>query len=672
MSSFTPKQRITELTQQLRLHNHAYYVNDTPTIPDVEYDRLFRELQQLETEHPEYLIPDSPTQRVGSAPISGFSKVKHAIPMLSLGNAFDFDELQAFNKRVQDRLKQEQDIAYVCEPKLDGLAVSLRYEEGHLVQGATRGDGATGEDITHNIRTIKAIPLQLQGKNIPKILEVRGEVYMPLKGFAEFNKRAAAKEEKLFANPRNAAAGSLRQLNPKITARRPLSMYCYSVGEVSGGDIGESQWEMLAHLKQWGLRINPEIQLVSGISACWEYYLYLEKKRHQLAYDIDGIVFKVNSFAEQQALGFVSRAPRWAIAEKFPAQEEMTRLESVDFQVGRTGALTPVARLAPVFVGGAMVSNATLHNMDEIARKDVRVGDTVVIRRAGDVIPEVVSVVLERRPSNAKKITLPTHCPVCNSDVVHTEDEAVARCIGELVCPAQRKGSFEHFAGRKAMDIDGLGERLIGVMVDNGMLTTVADIYSLQLDAVAGLERMGGKSADNLMVAIEASKQTSLAKFIYALGIREVGESTANNLANHFGSLEAISRADIESLQTTPDVGHVVATNLHAFFREAHNQDVIAALRAAGVNWPDVEVPTADQQPLANKIFVLTGSLTTMSRDEAKAKLMALGAKVSGSVSKKTDYVIAGEAAGSKLAKAEALGVKIQDETWLQSLLNLD
>jgi DNA ligase (NAD+) len=670
MKNESPAQRIKSLTQQLRTHNHAYYILDAPSIPDAQYDRLLRELQQLESEHPEYLNPNSPTQRVGSDPISAFSKIKHAKPMLSLGNSFDYEELQAFDKRIQERLKTSQEIEYVCEPKLDGLAVSLRYEHGQLIQGATRGDGATGEDITHNIRTIKSIPLKLQGDNIPAVLEVRGEVYMPLKGFSDFNKRAAAKDEKVFANPRNAAAGSLRQLNSKVTARRPLAMYCYSIGEVIDGDTGSTQWDMLEKLAQWGLRVNPEIQKVTGIAACWQYYERLGKKRNKLAYDIDGIVFKVNSFAEQQQLGFVSRAPRWAIAEKFPAQEEITLLISVDFQVGRTGAVTPVARLEPVFVGGAMVSNATLHNMDEIARKDVRIGDTVVIRRAGDVIPEVVSVVLEQRPKNARQIKLPLQCPVCGSGVAHPEGEAVARCMGALDCPAQRKGAFEHYSARKAMDIDGLGERIIAVLVDNKMLTTFADIYSLERDSLVGIERMGGKSADNLLAAIEASKQTTLGKFIYALGIREVGESTANNLANHFGSIAAIAAADLDTLQATPDVGQVVAANLQAFWGESHNQSMVNALQAAGVHWPDVQVPSLEQQPLAGKIFVLTGTLTIMARDEAKASLMALGAKVSGSVSKKTDYVVAGESAGSKLTKAQSLGVAVKDEAWLQQLLS--
>lgn len=669
MKKTEAKKRAEVLKQQLQQHNYQYYVLDAPTIPDAEYDRLLRELETIETTFPDLKQADSPTQRVGSQPLGAFSQVTHKVPMLSLSNSFAFEELEAFNKRLQDRLKNTSEIEFVCEPKLDGLAVSLLYENGILVQAATRGDGTTGENITENIRTIRSIPLKLQG-DYPKLVEVRGEVYMPLEGFKRLNEAARKNDEKTFANPRNAAAGSLRQLDSRITANRPLAMYCYALGSLEGESVGNSQWEMLQTFKTWGLRVNPEIKKVSGVKACWQYYELLEKKRQTLDYDIDGIVFKVNSFQLQQQLGFVSRAPRWSIAQKFPAQEELSKILNVDFQVGRTGALTPVARLEPTFVGGATVSNATLHNMDEIARKDVRIGDTVIIRRAGDVIPEVVSVLTDRRPKNTKKIILPKQCPVCGSDVIHPEGEAVARCIGELVCPAQRKGILTHYASRKAMDIDGLGERLVELMVDTGMLTTVADIYHLSADKVAALERMGDKSAANLMRAIEKSKHTTLAKFIYALGIREVGESTANNLANHFGSLSAIEQADEDSLQQTPDVGAVVADNLYRFFREKHNIDVINALQNAGVSWPDIDVNQEGKKPLEGKTFVLTGTLEAMSRDQAKAQLIALGAKVSGSVSKKTDYVIAGSAAGSKLTKAEQLGVAVKNEAWLQQLLN--
>ena len=667
--SKSAQQRSATLRQELQQHNHKYYILDEPTIPDVEYDRLLRELQDLETQHPELITADSPTQRVGSAPLTVFNRIKHKVPMLSLGNSFAETELTAFDKRVRDRLKSNVELEYVSEPKLDGLAVSLTYDHGILIQAATRGDGFIGEDITQNIKTIGSIPLKLQGDNYPDMLEVRGEVYMPLQGFSDLNKKARAEEEKIFANPRNAAAGSLRQLDSKITATRPLAMYCYTVGEVSNGSIGESQWEMLQHFKRWGLRVNDQVKCVTGINACWQYYLQLEKKRSKLSYDIDGVVFKVNSFALQQRLGFVSRAPRWAIAQKFAAQEELSKIHNIEFQVGRTGALTPVARLEPTFVGGATVRNATLHNMDEIARKDIRIGDTVIIRRAGDVIPEVVSSVKDKRPKNAKKIKLPSQCPVCDSDVIHPEGEAIAHCIGELYCAAQRKGVFEHFASRKAMNIDGFGERLIAIMVDNGLLNTIADIYKLMLAEISALERMGEKSAKNLINAIEKSKATTLSKFMYALSIREVGESTANNLANYFGSLAAIEKADIERLQQTPDIGPVVAENIYAFFQQQHNQEVIRALIEVGVHWQDIEVKQQSEQPLDGKTFVLTGTLSALSREEAKAKLITLGAKVSGSVSKKTAYVIAGEEPGSKLTKAESLNIPIKNELWLLSLL---
>jgi DNA ligase (NAD+) len=670
MNKTSAVKRVQQLCKELSTHNYRYYVLDEPTIPDAEYDRLLRELQTLENTYPELKMADSPTQRVGSTPVSQFAEVKHKIPMLSLANAFDEAELTAFNKRIQDRLKTTEIIEYVCEPKLDGLAVSLLYDKGVLVRAATRGDGETGEDITQNIRTIGAVPLKLQGKNYPDLLEVRGEVYMPLQGFEKLNDYARTHGEKTFANPRNAAAGSLRQLDSKITAKRPLSIYCYSVGEIVNGDVGDTQWQMLKSLATWGLRVNPEIKKVSGIDACWQFYLAMLTKRPTLAYDIDGIVFKVNSFELQQRLGFVSRAPRWAIAQKFPAQEELTVLKSVDFQVGRTGALTPVARLEPVFVGGVTVSNATLHNMDEITRKDIRIGDTVIVRRAGDVIPEVVSSFIERRPKNAKKIVLPKDCPVCGSEVVHTEGEAVARCIGELYCPAQRKGAIEHFASRKAMNIDGLGERLVTVLVDEKLIENVADIYALTIEQVAALERMGTKSASNLIAAIAASKKTTLAKFIYSLGIREVGEATANNLANQFGNLPAIEQASMEALQQTPDVGEVVANHIYAFFREPHNQKVIQQLLQHGMQWQNINVTQQKNKPLEGKTFVLTGTLEQLSRDEAKEKLIALGAKVSGSVSKKTDYVVAGTAAGSKLTKAQELNIPVHDEAWLLVLFD--
>lgn len=661
----TAAQRVAQLRQLLQQYNYQYYILDAPTVADTQYDRLLRELQDLEAKYPQLITVDSPTQRVGSMPLTAFTRVKHKVPMLSLGNAFTKTELLAFDKRVHDRLHTSEAIEYICEPKFDGLAVSLIYKKGVLQQAATRGDGYIGEDITQNIRTVFSIPLTLHG-DYPEILEVRGEVYMPIRGFIELNKNARKNHGKVFANPRNAAAGSLRQLDPKITATRPLAMYCYTVGEISGDG---SQWDLLQHFKKWGLSVNEEIKKVKGINACWQYYLSLEKKRSQLAYDIDGVVFKVNSFALQEKLGYVARAPRWAIAQKFPAQEALTKIHDVEFQVGRTGALTPVARLIPTFVGGATVSNATLHNMDEILRKDVRIGDTVIIRRAGEVIPEVVSVVKDKRLKNARKINLPKRCPVCGSDAIRADNEAVAHCIGELHCAAQRKGVIEHFASRKAMNIDGLGERLVDVMVKRELLNNVADIYQLTVDQVAVLERMGEKSAQNLITAIDKSKKTTLAKILYAISIRQVGESTASNLANYFGNFSAIEKASQQCLQQIPDIGPVVAANIYAFFRQPHNQQVINALLESGVHWDNVVVKSPFRQPLAGDIYVLTGTFSSLTREAAKARLQALGAKVSGSVSIKTSCVIVGEVPGAKYTKAKALGVTIKDEKWLLQLL---
>ncbi len=662
------QRRAAKLRHLLRRYNYQYHILDAPIVTDAQYDRLFRELQDLEAKYPKLIAADSPTQHVGTTPLTAFKRVKHKVPMLSLSNSFTETELFSFDKRVHDRLQMDEEIEYVCEPKFDGLAVSLIYKKGILRQAATRGDGYVGEDITQNIRTVFSIPLKLQGRGYPNVLEVRGEVYMPMQGFLALNEKARANNDKVFANPRNAAAGSLRQLDPKITATRPLAMYCYTVGEVSGGSGGESQWELLQHLKKWGLSVNEQIKKVKGIKACWQYYLTLEKKRGELAYDIDGIVFKVNNFALQEKLGYVARAPRWAIAQKFPAQEALSRILDVAFQVGRTGALTPVARLEPTFVGGATVSNATLHNMDEIARKDVRIGDTVVIRRAGEVIPEVVSVVKDKRLKNAPRVVLPRQCPECGSDVIHPHGQVVAYCIGELYCTAQRKGVIEHFASRKAMNIQGLGKRLIDVLVVQGLLYNVADIYQLTVDQVTVLERMGKKSAQNLITAINKSKQTVLAKFLYAISIREVGERTASNLANHLGNFTAIEEASEECLQQTPDIGPVVAANVYAFFRQPHNRRVIKALLEAGVHWHDVGVQPITEQPLAGQTYVLTGTLTSLTREQASAKLQALGAKVSGSVSQKTSYVIVGEDPGIKYTTAKALGVPIKDE---QSLLQL-
>jgi DNA ligase (NAD+) len=662
------QQRVDKLREQIAYHNYRYYVLDNPEIPDAEYDRLFRNLQVLEEQYPALITPDSPTQRVGAEPLKGFAEVKHAIPMLSLGNVFSEEELVDFDRRVREGLGLDE-VEYSAEPKLDGLAISIRYEQGMLVRAATRGDGATGEDVTQNVRTIEAVPLKLYGEGYPQVLEVRGEVYMSRAGFEALNERQREKGEKSFANPRNAAAGSLRQLDSRITATRPLTMYCYGVGVVEEGELPGTHSAIMEMLKEWGLRVCPEMKVVKGVQGCHQYYLEIEDKRDSLPYDIDGVVYKVNSLAQQRELGFVSRAPRWATAHKFPAQEEMTVLNDVEWQVGRTGALTPVARLHPVHVAGVMVSNATLHNPDEIARKDVRIGDTVIVRRAGDVIPEVVSVVESRRPSGARAIKTPSHCPVCGSDVVREEGEAVPRCSGGLYCSAQRKNAIKHFASRRAMDIDGLGDKLVEQLVDGGLIKDVADLYILSQEQIAGLERMGEKSAANLITALEQSKATTLERFLFALGIREVGESTARTLANHFGSLERIEEASEEQLLEVEDVGPIVAHHIRTFFRQPHNREVIDKLITAGINWPDVEIVTAKEQPLAGQTFVLTGTLVSLTRDEAKTRLQALGAKVSGSVSKKTSVVVAGEAAGSKLAKAEQLGVEVWDEERLLALL---
>lgn len=662
-------QLLEQLRDQLRHHNYQYYVLDNPVIPDAEYDRLFHQLKALEAEHPQLVTADSPTQRVGAQPLSAFSQVSHEMPMLSLDNAFDAEDMRAFEKRVLDRLKRDDELEFACEPKLDGIAVSLIYEQGVLVRGATRGDGATGEDITLNVRTIPSIPLRLIGSGYPERLEVRGEIYMPKQGFEALNKLAGQRGDKPFVNPRNAAAGSLRQLDPKITAERPLEMCSYSVGVVSGGELPDSHAEILHQLSRWGLKINAEMAVVKGVEGCLAYYQQLSERRNDLAYEIDGIVFKVNAVELQQQLGFVSRAPRWAIAHKFPAQEEITLINAIEFQVGRTGAVTPVARLEPVFVGGVTVSNATLHNMDEVERLGVRAGDSVIIRRAGDVIPQVVSVVLERRPANTLPVVLPEFCPVCDSEVIRIEDEAVARCSGGLSCAAQRKEALKHYVSRKAMDIDGLGVKLLEALVEKELVHSPADLYHLHHRQLASMERMGDKSATKLLNSIAASKATELASFIYALGIREVGEATARTLAIHFGSLEAIKDASEEALQGAPDIGPIVARYIVSFFQQVHNLEVIQALQDAGVHWQDVEV-SQDTQPLADKTYVLTGTLEQLNRSEAKKQLQALGAKVAGSVSRKTDYVVAGPGAGSKLQKAEELEIPVLDEQQLIDLLH--
>lgn len=662
-------QQLKKLRAEIDEHNYRYYVLDTPSIPDAEYDRLLRELQTLEQQHPELITPDSPTQRVGAEPLKSFKEVAHEIPMLSLDNAFSDEEVLAFDKRIKDRLETTNDIAYCCEPKLDGLAVSILYVDGKLTQAATRGDGYTGEDITSNIRTIASVPLHLRGKHYPEILEVRGEVFMPKESFAALNKQAEQQGEKVFANPRNAAAGSLRQLDPRITAKRDLSMFCYSVSKISGKSLPTTHYDTLQQLIEWGLRINSEITVVKNIEACLRFHQMILKKREKLAYEIDGVVYKVDRLDWQRELGFVSRAPRWAIAHKFPAQEELSEILAVEFQVGRTGTLTPVARLKPVFVGGVTVSNATLHNMDEIQRKDIHIGDFVIIRRAGDVIPEVVSVIKERRPAHAKTIKLPKHCPVCDADVIRPEDEAAARCTGELYCPAQVKENIKHFASRKALNIDGLGDKLVDQLVEQKLINNIADLYALTIEQLENLERMGTKSAENLFHALEKSKTTTLPRFLYALGIREVGEATALNLAQHFYDLKNIIHANEETLQTVQDIGPVAAKYIITFFKQKHNLEIINRLIAYGIHWPKISAKKSTEQTLTGKTFVLTGTLTTLSRDEAKAKLQQLGAKVSGSVSKKTSYVVVGADPGSKFTDAQKLGVPILSEEELLKLL---
>jgi len=663
------EKRVAELRVTLDNYNYQYYVLDDPSVPDAEYDRLLRELQQIELEHPELVSSDSPTQRVGAKPDNGFQEVTHELPMLSLDNAMSDEELVSFNKRIQDRLKTTDKIEYVCEPKLDGLAVSLLYENGQLIRGATRGDGTTGENITLNVRTIRAIPLKLRGKKTPERIEIRGEVFMPKSVFESLNEEAREQGAKSFANPRNAAAGSLRQLDPSVTAKRQLSFYAYSMGLVSDDfKLANTHFDRLEQIKTFGLPVSSEIKVVKGAEGCLAYHQSISEKRDSLGYEIDGVVNKVNSIELQEELGFVARAPRWAIAHKFPAQEEMTQLIGVDFQVGRTGALTPVARLEPVSVGGVTVSNATLHNMDEIARLDARIGDTVIIRRAGDVIPQVVSVILEKRPAKAEIILTPEHCPVCNSPVERTEGEAAIRCTGGLICSAQRKESIKHFASRKAMDIDGLGDKLVEIFADKGMVQSISDLYRLEASDIASLDRMGEKSSENLIEALEHSKNTTLPKFLYSLGIREVGEVTAKNIAHHFLTLDAIIKASQEELESVPDVGPIVAHHIRAFFDNVENLEQIEELKGLGVNWPDIEKKSDDELPLKGKTYVITGTLEGISRPEAKAKLEALGAKVSGSVSSKTTGLIAGASAGSKLKKAQELGVEVLDQSFLDNL----
>ncbi|MDN3557540.1 NAD-dependent DNA ligase LigA [Halomonas maura] len=661
-----PDQELRDEAARLRAEledaNYRYYVLDEPRMSDADYDRRLRRLQEIEAEHPELETPDSPTQRVGAAPAEGFPELAHAVPMLSLDNAFDEEELAAFAKRVADRLEADpEDIAFCCEPKLDGAAVSLVYEGGELVAGVTRGDGRTGEGITSNLKTLKSIPLKLRGKQWPERLEVRGEVIMSHEGFEALNERAREEGNKVFANPRNAAAGSLRQLDPRITATRPLEFSAYQVARIEpdAGDACHSA--LMARLGGLGFRTSAELEVVTGARGVIDYCRTLGEKRDALGYDIDGVVVKVDDLRLQRELGFVARAPRWAIAFKFPAQEQTTRLNDVEFQVGRTGAITPVARLEPVSVAGVTVSNATLHNADEIARLGVMIGDTVAIRRAGDVIPQVVRVQEEERPDDAREIVFPERCPVCDSQIERLEGEVVARCSGGLYCAAQRKEALKHFAGRRALDIDGLGEKLIDALVERDWVKTPADLFGLEAERLAELPRMGKKSSENLVAALDEAKATTLARFIFALGIREVGEATAANLARHFGTLGALMEADREALEAVEDVGPIVAAHVHTFFRQPHNRETIQALRDAGLHWEEAEVESGPT-PLEGQTWVLTGTLESMTRDEGKARLQALGAKVAGSVSKKTACLVAGEAAGSKLTKAEQLDVEVIDE----------
>lgn len=660
--------RASELRQLIEYHNRRYYVLDDPEITDAEWDALLRELQVLEAAHPELVTPDSPTQRVGAAPADEFAEITHRVPMLSLDNAFSDEDVVAFDRRARERLGLESRLQYCAEPKLDGLAISVTWEDGKLVRAATRGDGTTGEDVTANVRTIRSLPLHLSGR-APRVLEARGEVFMPIAGFERLNAQAASRGDKTFANPRNAAAGSLRQLDPRVTASRPLELFFYALGHTEGFELPETHSAVLAVLREFGLRVSPETRTVEGVEGCLRYYRDIGARRSRLPYQIDGVVYKVDSLAAQRELGFVSRAPRSAVAHKYPAEEVETTLRDVEFQVGRTGALTPVARLEPVSVGGVTVSNATLHNLDEIVRKDVRIGDVVVVRRAGDVIPEVARVVASKRPDGVRRVQLPVQCPVCASPVERDPEAAVARCTGGYRCAAQRKEKLRHFASRRALDIEGMGEKLVEQLVDAGLVESPADLFRLSRDGLAGLDRMGEKSADNLLGALERAKTTTLARFLFALGIREVGEATAAALANHFGSIDALAGADLAAVQRVPDVGPVVASRVVEFFAEARNRDVIERLQAAGVHWPAPRVSVSDEQPLAGLTFVLTGTLETLAREDAEEALRGLGAKATGSVSKKTHYLIAGRDAGSKLAKAQSLGVPILDEAALVQIL---
>jgi len=664
----TAQQQIQQLSELLEEYNYQYYVLDAPSVPDAEYDRVFKALKQLETEHPALLSANSPTQKVGGAALSKFEQVTHQLPMLSLDNVFDSDSLNDFMQRVIDKSALAE-TAFCIEPKLDGLAVSIIYENGLLIQAATRGDGLTGENVTENVKTITNLPLKLRGENIPALLEVRGEVFMLKAGFNKLNAGLIKAGEKAFVNPRNAAAGSLRQLDSKVAASRPLGFYCYAVG-VFEGELANSQYQRIEQLKGWGLPVSSEVKRVVGEQACHDFYANIAQKRSSLAYEIDGVVYKVDDIQLQQKMGFVARAPRWATAYKFPAEEAVTVVENVEFQVGRTGAITPVAKLRPVFVGGVTVSNATLHNKDEIERLGILIGDVVVVRRAGDVIPQVARVVLEQRDlEKIKEIVFPETCPVCDSDVERIEGEAVTRCTGGLFCEAQRKQAIKHFASRKALDIDGLGDKLVELLVDHNMIKDPSQLFSLTVQQLSSLPRMGDTSAKKLVNSLQISKKTTLARFLYSLGIREVGEATAANLALHYKTLEAIKKAGIESLKSVSDVGEIVAKHLYYFLRQDHNLEVIDQLVTAGVHWPEIEAVDESDLLLLDKTFVITGSFDAMSRNDIKAALQALGAKVAGSVSKKTNTLVAGAAAGSKLAKATELGIEILDESAVLKLL---
>ncbi|HKD54752.1 MAG TPA: NAD-dependent DNA ligase LigA [Steroidobacteraceae bacterium] len=665
----SPAARAAELRTQIAQHDYRYYVLDDPLVSDADYDRLMQELRALEAADPGLVTADSPTQRVAGAPSAAFGEVVHQVPMLSLDNAFSEEDLRAFDRRIHERLNVSGDLEYVAEPKLDGLAVTVLYRDGLLERAATRGDGVTGEDVTANVRTIRTVPQRLHGPP-PQLIEARGEVFMPIARFERMNALARERGEKVFVNPRNAAAGSLRQLDPRITAARPLRAFFYGVGVIEGAPLPPRQSELLQLLRGLGLPVSPDAQLVHGVAGCLEYYRRIGERRAALPYQIDGVVYKLESRADQERLGYVSRAPRWAIAHKFPADEAFTVVRDIGFQVGRTGALTPVARLEPVFVSGVTVSNVTLHNIDEVRRKDVRVGDTVVVRRAGDVIPEVVSVVRDKRPANAPEVQLPAHCPVCGSQVLRVEGEAVARCTGGFTCRAQRQEALRHFASRRALDIEGLGDKLVEQLVEHDLVRSPADIYGLTLEQLSELERMGEKSAANLLAAIDRSRRTTLPRLLYALGIREVGEATALALAQHFGTLERLMSADITAIQHVPDIGPIVAAHVAAFFSSEDHRHVIRSLRDKGVAWPEMRTaPPPATKPLAGRTFVITGTLAGLTREAAQEALVARGAKVSASVSKKTSYLVAGSDPGSKLAKAEQLGVTVIDEQQLLELL---